>query len=86
MSTWRMGTKDFMHVLEVEQDYKCPLTGFELTPDSFALVDKVRGVRSLANTAIVHRDVEKLVKDLGFERAIEVCRAVVSKAIGKKAS
>lgn len=83
MSTWRMGTKDFMHLLEVEQDYRCPLTGFELTPDNFAIVDKVKGIRSLANTALVHQDVEKLVKDLGFDRAIEICQAVVATA-GKR--
>lgn len=80
MSTWRMGTKDFMHLLEIEQDYRCPLTGYELTPEKFAIVDKVKGLRSLANTALVHQDVEKLVKDLGFDRAIEVCKAVANAA------
>lgn len=78
MSTWRMGTKDFLHILEVEQDYRCALTGLELTPDTFAIVDKVKGVRSLANTALVHQDVEKLVKDHGFEKAVEVCRVVAA--------
>lgn len=80
MSTWRMGTKDFLHLLEVEQDYRCPLTGYELTPDNFAIVDKVKGIRSLANTALVHQDVEKLVKDHGFKKAVEVCRAVATAA------
>ena len=80
MSSWRMTTKDFLHVLEVEQDYRCALTGWELTPDNFAIVDKVKGIRALANTALVHQDVEKLVKDHGLEKAIEVCRAVVAAA------
>lgn len=82
MSTWRMGTRDFMHLLEVEQDYRCPLTGYELTPHNFAIVDKVKGLRSLANTALVHQGVEKMVKDLGFDQAIEVCKAVV-KNVGR---
>lgn len=77
MSRWRMGTQDFLHLLEVEQDYRCALTGWELTPDNVAIVDKVRGIRSLANTALVHQDVEKLVKEHGFERSLAISRAIV---------
>lgn len=80
MTKWRMNTKDFMFLLESEQDYKCALTGWDLSPDNFEIVARVKGRRSLANTALVHQDVAKLVKDLGFERAIEVCRAVVAGA------
>lgn len=82
MSKWRMNTRDFMFLLESVQDYRCALTGWTLTPDNFELVDKVKGIRSLANTALVHQDVGKLAKDLGFARAIEVCKAVVAGAKG----
>jgi hypothetical protein len=40
MKQWVMSTQDFRTLLETEQDFRCALTGLELTPETVTIAHK----------------------------------------------
>lgn len=81
MSKWRMTTADFKHLLEVEQNYMCALTGWDLIPATLMFTHKVPlnqgGKHILANTSLVHRKIVQLTRELSENEIIEMAAAVI---------
>ncbi len=64
------------------QDYRCALTGRQLSPEEASL-DHIVPVRDggehvIENTQILHRDINRAKSILSNEEFIEMCRDVVS--------
>jgi hypothetical protein len=87
MKKWTMTTKDFHHLLEVEQEFRCALTGLDLTPDTVTIVHKIPmkkgGKHVLANVHLVHKSIAKLAKDHTLDELLVISQAVVKHLRGK---
>ena len=81
MSKWRMTSKDFYHLLEVEQDYKCRLTGWELNPATTMITHKTplvkKGKHIRSNVSLVHRSIVQLSRELTEAEIVELAAAVI---------
>lgn len=81
MSKWKMNSQDFWHLLEVEQAYKCRLTGWELTPATTMLTHKTplisKGKHIRNNTSLVHRKIVQLTRELTEAEIVELAAAVI---------
>lgn len=64
-----------------EQNYKCALTGRELSPQTAALDHKVPlssgGDNTLANVQVVHKDANQAKSAMSHDAFIAICREVV---------
>ncbi len=82
MKQWVMSTQDFRTLLETEQDFRCALTGFELTPETVTIAHrtplKKGGKHIRSNVYLVHESVAKLVRDHSADEVLAICRAVIS--------
>ena len=86
MTKWKMTNADFRYLLEEKQDFKCFLTGWDLTPATTMITHKMplpRGKHTLANTALVHRNIVQLTRELSEAEIIDLAAAVI-KARGRE--
>lgn len=81
MSKWRMNSQDFWHLLEVEQDYKCRLTGWDLTPATTMITHKIplakKGKHVRSNVSLVHRSIVQLARELTEAEIVALAAAVI---------
>ncbi len=81
MKRWTMTIQDFRHMLEVEQEFKCPITGYELTPQTITIAHKTPlkkgGKHILANVHLIHSAVAKLAKEHTLEELLAISQDIV---------
>ncbi|GEM_PF-649184 len=74
-----VSTENVLRLLEYQQ-YRCSLTGRELTPDSSALDHIVPigcgGEHAIENTQVLHKDVNRAKGSMTNDEFIKLCRGV----------
>lgn len=79
---WKMRTADFYQLLK-NQDYRCALSGEDLTPESTCLARKVPlqngGHHEFTNTYLVHRSVHPLTKHCSQAEIFELCQKIIDR-------
>lgn len=82
MKQWIMSTQDFRTLLETEQDFRCALTGFDLTPETVAIAHKIPlkkgGKHIRSNVYLVHESVARIVREHSADEVLAICQAVVA--------
>lgn len=76
-----MNTIDFKHLLEVEQNYECALTGWDLMPATLMFTHKIPlnqgGKHTRTNTSLVHRKIVQLTRELSEAEIVDMAAAII---------
>jgi 5-methylcytosine-specific restriction endonuclease McrA len=79
-----VSTDNVVRLLE-HQNYRCALTGRQLTPQTAALdhVVPIRfgGVHAIENTQVLHKDVNRAKGSLTSDEFIQLCREVAAHTV-----
>ena len=81
MDRWIMRSKDFYEILEEKQQYRCALTGWELTPQNTRISHIVPlregGKHEKSNVQLIHEVVATLAREQSKEKLYQICCSVV---------
>jgi len=78
---WKMSSSDFYHLLTVEQNFRCQLTGRELRPQNTSVIHKIPrskgGRHAPSNVQLVRSEVAALARIHTVEEIYQLCQEIL---------
>lgn len=82
MKKWKMVAADAYHLLTVEQNFRCALSGRALRPQNTSIVHKVPrlkgGKHQLSNIYLVDSSLASLARKHSYGEIIKICECILN--------